>query len=238
MAGPIGCLLVLVAVAAAAFFLGRDYVRDHPQDFPWTELSLAHPAGAFTAGKIAALGEEPGRCRALLAGTAVKDSAVPDRLASPDCGYRDGTRLLGRTADYEPGGLITSCPVAAALHLFETRVVQPAARRHFGTSVAAIDHAGSYSCRRIYGRAEGRFSEHATADAVDIIGFRLAGGKRVSVLSDWDKGGPEAAFLREVRDGACDYFSTTLSPDYNEAHRDHLHLDVAMRGSMTWRMCR
>lgn len=233
-----GCLLVLIAISAAALFFGRGYVRDHPQDFPWTELSLAHPAGTFTAGKIAALGDEPARCRTLLAETPVGDSAAPDRLAPPDCGYRDGMRLSGRSADYEPAGLVTSCPAAAALHLFETRVVQPAARRRFGRPVTAIDHAGSYSCRRIYGRADGRFSEHATADAVDIVGFRLAGGKRVSVVSDWDGGGSEAAFLRDVRDGACDYFSTVLSPDYNAAHRDHLHLDVAMRGSMTWTMCR
>ncbi len=44
--------------------------------------------------------------------------------------------------------------------------------------------------------------------------------------------------LREVRDGACDLFATVLSPDYNAAHRDHLHLDQAERGEMGWRACR
>lgn len=233
-----GCFLVFVAIVTAAFLLGRDYVRKHPQDFPWTALRLSDSTGAFTAGKIAALGNDPARCLALLGETSTDDSAVPTLMPEPDCGYEDGMRLAGRSVDYDPGGLVTSCPVAAALHLFETRVVQPAAQRHFARPVAQIHHAGSYSCRRISGRSDGRFSEHATADAVDIVGFGLAGGKRVSVLSDWGGDGPEAAFLREVRDGACDLFSTVLSPDYNEAHRDHLHLDVAMRGSMTWTMCR
>jgi hypothetical protein len=36
-----------------------------------------------------------------------------------------------------------------------------------------------------------------------------------------------------VRDGACLFFDGVLSPDYNAAHRDHLHLD---RGR--YRYCR
>jgi hypothetical protein len=58
------------------------------------------------------------------------------------------------------------------------------------------------------------------------------------VLRDWSGGGDKAAFLRNVRDGACDVFATTLSPDYNAAHRDHLHLDQALRGRTGGRLCR
>ena len=108
----------------------------------------------------------------------------------------------------------------------------------FGQPVTAIDHLGSYSCRRVYGRKEGAWSEHATADAIDVAGFRLSDGTHVSVLGDWEKGGAKAAFLREVRTGGCKLFSTVLSPDYNAAHRDHLHLDQAERGEMGWRACR
>ena len=36
---------------------------------------------------------------------------------------------------------------------------------------------------------------------------------------------PEAAFLRDVRDGACDWFDIVLGPDYNAAHADHFHFD-------------
>ena len=128
--------------------------------------------------------------------------------------------------------------MAAPLPRREQRVVERAARRHFDTGVAAVLHAGSYSCRRLYGRSEGAFSEHATADAVDIIGFRLEDGQEVSVLRDWQGEGRNAAFLRDVRDGACRLFSTVLSPEYNAAHGDHLHLDVAARGSPGWTVCR
>ncbi|MCE3544180.1 extensin family protein, partial [Escherichia coli] len=92
------------------------------------------------------------------------------------------------------------------------------------------EHLGSYACRRLYGRAAGNWSEHARANAIDIAGFRLANGTRITVARDWRGQSAKAAFLRDVRDGACRVYATVLSPDYNVAHRDHLHLDQADRG--------
>jgi hypothetical protein len=40
---------------------------------------------------------------------------------------------------------------------------------------------------------------------------------------------PEARFLRRLHSGACSRFGTALGPEANEAHRDHLHLDLAPR---------
>ena len=222
----------------AAYVFGRDYVRRHPQDFPWTRLDLRHPTGAFTGPKLARLGSDAALCRALLRDIGADDVAVPPRSAGPSCGYRDGMRLGSRPIGFRPAGPVTSCSVAAGLYLLEARVIQPAAMRHLGSRVTAIDHAGSYSCRRLYGRSDGAYSEHATADAIDILGFRLADGQRVSVLRDWGGATPKAEFLREVRDGSCRLFSTVLSPDYNAAHADHLHLDQAERGSFGWRACK
>jgi Extensin-like protein C-terminus len=39
----------------------------------------------------------------------------------------------------------------------------------------------------------------------------------------------EAHFIRRMQEGACGTFSTVLGPDANEAHRNHLHLDLASR---------
>jgi hypothetical protein len=232
-------LLFLILIGAAGLY-GREYVRRHPQDVPWTRLDLRDPPGLFTARKLAALGDEPAQCRATLAEARARDVPAPPKSSGAECGYADGMRLTGdgRTVDFAPAGLITSCPVAAALVLFERDVLQPAAQRHFAQRVAIIDHAGSYSCRRMYGRTEGAFSEHATADALDIIGFRLADGRRISVARDWESGNAEGRFLRDVRDGSCRLFATILSPDYNAAHADHLHLDQAQRGRIGWSLCR
>jgi hypothetical protein len=237
-------LLLVLGLAAFAALLVYGYARTHPQDLPWTALDLSQPVGLFTGRKLAGLGGDGPRCRALLARAGVEYTALPPRVsnsAGQQCGYRDGVRLHRGGAlaiGYRPEGLGTSCPVAAALALWEWHVVQPAALRHFGEEVASIDHFGSYSCRRLYGRAEGAMSEHAAANAVDIAGFRLAGGRRITIARDWRGSGAEAAFLRDVRDGACDLFATVLSPDYNQAHADHLHLDQARRGAIGWRGCR
>lgn len=234
-------IFLVLAVLGFAGLLLSGYARNHPEDVPWTELDLAQPVGAFTGRKLAGLGGEGETCRMLLKRAGVRYTAVPDRSASEQCGYEDAVRFRSGgalTIGYRPSDLATSCPVAAALTLWEWHVVQPAAIEHLGTKVASIDHFGSYSCRRIYGRSEGQWSEHAAANAVDIAGFRLADGRRVSVLADWRGEGAKARFLREVRDGACKLFATTLSPDYNAAHRDHLHLDQAERGAMGWRGCR
>lgn len=232
-----------LALAAIAILIieTRSWMQRHPQDLPWTTLSLDQPVGRYTAAKIAALGDDAPLCRRLLSEAGSTDQPAPSRQAGEQCGYRDGILLSGgdaRVAGFSPGGLVTSCPVGAALLLWDQRVVQPAAQRHFGTGVSALLHAGSYSCRRLYGGDQGAWSEHATADAVDVIGFRLANGRTVSVLRDWDKEGASAAFLRDVRDGGCRLFTTVLSPDYNAAHRDHLHVDTADRGATGWSACR
>ena len=47
----------------------------------------------------------------------------------------------------------------------------------------------------------------------------------ISAMQNLDPTTDEGRFLRRIRDEACDVFGTVLSPEYNEAHRDHLHLD-------------
>ena len=232
--------LILAAVAVALYRAGRDYLRTHPQDVPWTPLRLEDPVGAFTLRKLAALVDGAPQCRALLREAGARHAAAPSRRSGADCGYDDGMQLLPARGEaaFAPAQIVTSCPVAAAMTVFERQVLQPAARRHFQMPITAIEHAGSYSCRRIYGRTEGPYSEHATADAIDLLGFQLADKSRVSVLRDWEAGGPKEAFLHEVRDGACRLFSTVLSPDYNRAHADHLHFDQASRGKFGSGLCR
>ncbi|HUD90792.1 extensin family protein [Sphingobium sp.] len=231
--------LVLLGGVLILLFVGYAYLRQRPQDLPWTDLELAQPVGLFTGRKLAALTGDTVRCKALL------DQAGIDHVAmkpggADQCAYADAVRLKPDAAAIAlvPAAVAPSCPVVAALRLWEWQVVQPAAQRIYGQPVRSIRHFGSYSCRRMYGRSQGDFSEHATADAIDVAAFVLKDGRQVSVLNDWKGGEKDAAFLRAVRDGACDLFSTVLSPDYNAAHRDHFHLDQAERGATGWRACR
>ena len=236
----LGWIVALAMIAGLGLILWST-LRGRPQDLPWTPLDLGQPIGLMTGRKLNALTQSYPACRAALERAGVRYTALPPRSGEGQCGYSDGVRFTSggaRRIDFAPAGLGVACPVAAALAIWEWNVVQPAAERHFGTKVTSIDHFGSYSCRRIYGRDAGTWSEHSTADAVDIAGFRLGNGTRITVARDWQGDTAKAAFLREVRDGACQLFATTLSPDYNAAHADHFHLDQADRGAMGWRACR
>jgi hypothetical protein len=121
------------------------------------------------------------------------------------------------------------------LELWRRTTLEPAARSVLGKELQAIEHLGAYSCRRLYGRSEGAYSEHATGNAIDVAGFRFVDGTRISVLEDWNGDDDAVRFLRAARDGACETFATVLSPDYNAEHADHFHLDQSGR----WRsVCR
>ena len=181
-------LALLLGLFALAALLAWGHGRRHPEDLPWTALDLGQPVGAFTARKLAALGTDAPRCRALLARAGVRFRALPPRAEGPECGYRDAVRFMpggSRTILYRPDGLGAECAVAAALMMWEWNIVQPAAQRRFGRPVASIEHFGSYSCRRMYGRGTGPWSEHARANALDVAAFVLSDGRRIAVLADW-----------------------------------------------------
>ena len=225
-----------VAAALFLFALAFFHFRNRPQDLPWTRLDLGEPVGWFTGAKLAALDDDYPLCEKLLKRAGVRFAEL-EPVARGQCGYADAVRLDpggARTIGFDPARPGMACPVAAALSMWEWNVVQPAALRRFGSRVVTFEHFGTYNCRPIAGSSS--LSQHSYARAIDIAGFVLANGRRITVARDWSGKDDAAAFLRDVRDGACGLFSTTLSPDYNAAHHDHLHLDEQPRGG--WRACR
>ena len=126
------------------------------------------------------------------------------------------------------------CPMVAALDTWVAEVVQPVAKARFGQTVTQIDTMGSYSCRAMNGVAGSHISEHAFGNAIDIAGFRLSDGRRITVVHDWTQGDDQSqAFLRDVHAGACNTFTTVLGPGYNAFHYNHIHVDLAMHGSVS-----
>ena len=65
---------------------------------------------------------------------------------------------------------------------------------------------------------------------MDVSAFVLADGRRVSVLGDWQGDQKAQKFFRLIKGSACKRFGTVLSPEYNAAHADHLHLDMSGKG--------
>lgn len=250
-------------------------------------------------------------------------------LRAGDCGAAAPVALAAVGANprvtIHPSATL-SCAIVARLHRWVQDVVQPAARDLLGSHVVRLSNVSGYQCRNRGGgiATNGKKSEHAFANAIDIGGFELADGRRVDVAAGWgptvrdleaaaasDSAGqaedapgmpaerkpagskeaapatsertriqrtderrserrkspgaadsvkppqassaatggargeqgeagslptaadrastPEARFLRRLHAGACGPFGTVLGPEANEAHRGHLHLDLAAR---------
>lgn len=118
-------------------------------------------------------------------------------------------------------------------------VVQPAARKHFGSDIAQLRVAASFACRTRNGAKGAKLSEHGYGNAIDISVFTLANGKKISVASGWKGKRSERKFLRDVNAGACQYFTTVLGPKADRHHQDHFHLDLGKHGkSGAYRLCK
>lgn len=199
---------------------------------PWAVLDVQQPPNLLTPYKLSRLRSDPALCRQALQTSALRYRQQADSPADAACPLHNVWRIEGGQARLS-SSFLASCPLAVAYALFEVHGLQPAAQRVYGQSVTQVDHLGSFACRNVYHRKQGRLSQHATANALDISGFRLQDGQRIVLAKDWQGAGKHAEFLRQVREAACDSFSTVLGPDYNAAHHNHFHLDMGL-----WQLCR
>ena len=221
-------------VLALLVLLGSALLRhpDTPLPPQWNvfePLDVNAEITPITQWKLDWASSDPALCLKVLGGAA-RMREKPFVETSQHCSIESRVILsaVGR-AVIEP--IETSCATALRLAMWERHGLQSVAREMFGANVARIRQVGSYNCRRIAGTE--RWSTHATADAIGVIGFDLTDGTRISLLRDWNEDDDKARFLRRVRDSSCKWFGTTLGPDYNDAHADHFHLQ-----NEGWGTCR
>lgn len=216
-------VLLLAVVLLTLAGVGAVMLRDAPpQDLPWKPLTLDDPAGWATGMKLARLDADAPRCRAILRAGGVTFTSAPPQPTGR-CPTSDIVRLRSGALTLAPAGPGMTCRQALAYVLWTRHAVQPAADAELGEPITRIDHYGTFACRNIAGSAVQ--SQHASANALDVAGFRTASGRRITIVRDFGDPGGKGRFLRRIRDGACPWFRAVLSPDYNAAHRDHLHLD-------------
>ena len=222
---------LLIIISGAMLLAGWVWLQQNPQHNPLEPLDLNDPPGWATAGKLSDLSGNRALCRQVLTRSEVPFTALPGVGDGP-CGLPDRTQINNPVI--VPGNAIATCPINAGLALWINHGVQQAAEKHLDTKVTRILHLGTVNCRRVNSRQNAPWSEHATANAIDISGFVLENGEYVSVLQHWGEG-KKGDFLEAVRDSACQSFRTVLSPEYNAQHADHFHLDQGTRWA---RVCR
>nr|WP_318382448.1 extensin family protein [uncultured Enterobacter sp.] len=194
---------------------------------PFAPLRLDDPPSRITQFKLRRL--TPVQCAALLSEANQQGliSARPVSDTPGNCPLTDAVRVR----DFGPvklsSSFLASCPLALSSALFVQQQARPLTERFMASPLVRIDHLGSYACRNIYHRENARLSEHATADALDISGFRLADGQQVTVLRGW-RGDKTRPWLQAMLSASCRYYGNGLGPNYNAAHANHFHL--GMRG--------
>jgi hypothetical protein len=184
-------------------------------------------------------GYEPEGCKAELADTGVGWSPAIVALDHPeghpdlDCLVQEPVRLApvvhGVTYRYDsvsgtPNPLLVSCELAL-------RIVEMSALLE-ERGVRDVLHLGTYNCRTIAGTQ--KLSEHGRGTAIDVRGLRLDSGAVYTVEDDWEVGvqSPKTesgAFLRWAVEKfyAELLFNIILTPDYNDAHWNHFHMDLS-----------
>lgn len=200
---------------------------------PLAPLQVSEPVTLFTNWRLERALNSPEACIKALT-TAASIDVLDDFEISDQCHIRGRVNLAGvGLAQINPTE--TTCAIALRMAMWEQHSLQPAAAKLLDTTVTEIDQIGSYNCRkmRTTSGVSDQMSTHATADAIDISGFQFADGTATRLIDDWEADDAKAQFLRSARDGACDWFRLTLSPDYNSLHADHLHLQ-----SRGWGACR
>jgi hypothetical protein len=198
---------------------------------------------------------------------ALLDGRVTGRIVEPivdgACGILSpvAVEAVGaRGAIAVTGKPVLNCGMATALARIAT-AADEFARQRFGIGLESLETGSGYACRLRNRAAEGKISEHAFANAIDITAFQLEDGQRVSVEASWpvvrqtENGLEEelveaiatpferadddpARFLADVHGAACSIFSTVLGPDANAAHRSHFHFDLGCHGQdCTYLIC-
>jgi len=196
---------------------------------PSGDALIDRPIDDGTFGRLQRATADLQTCEAVLGQARVTFSPTPDRVNSETCGLTQAGVLgpdYGTRARMAPANPTTTCALAAAISVWRRQSVEPAAREILGAGVDQIDHMGVYACRPVNNQAGKRPSAHSRAAALDFAGVRLSDGRRITVTNNWNTTTPEGRFLHRIRDDACKVFGTTLSPDYNALHADHLHLEA------------
>jgi hypothetical protein len=190
--------------------------------------SQTDPAMCLTALKAAGFdietAEQPsssdGRCRI----------EAPVRLKAVPVPSRQGSSV--RLTD-EP---ILACRFADQLGHWIGDLVAPLVAGIKDTDLKAVRTGPGFECRNRNGATTGKLSSHAEGLAIDISGFEFANGATMRVKPE-ARIAPDPA-LAALRTAACGWFTTILGPGSDEAHGDHLHVDIERHGSSDrYRIC-
>lgn len=188
---------------------------------------------------------EPGRvfqtaCPAVLSGQVAAKALPP--ISEGQCKSQSPLSVTGVMANGRMIPLntevMTDCGMTTALPEWITEV-DSYVRAHDDTQIASVLVGTGYMCRNVNNAAAGNLSFHGFADALDVVGFTLDDGRSITVEQGWTGSAAQGSkIVKFAHDAACGHFTTTLGPEANALHHDHIHVDLGCHGkSCTARLC-
>jgi len=187
-------------------------------------------------------------CPAVLSGQIIATILPP--ISDGQCGERSPLQINAFGSVELSAPIVVNCRMASSVSKWVANAERDAIQI-LGEGLTQIDVSTSYQCRRRNNAAKGKISEHGFANALDITAFRFKDGSVVTLSDGWEKepqdikeetdekeASKESVFLKQVRDNACRYFTTVLSPEANKLHEDHFHFDMGCHGkTCTYKIC-
>ena len=235
----IGLMRLLIALlwlagAGGGIAVAEDVPLPKPRPPMWTEPhSFREAAGPdFDSAAVTSAPSECDRRLEMIAAI----EPIP-RLIGPDaCGGGDMVRLDavmlagGTRVELKPAPVLR-CPFAESLAGWLRDEAAPRADK-LGAALRSVVTDDAFECRSRNRVAGAKLSEHGKGNAVDLRAFLLADGRTlgltdVRVAKD---------FRNELRESACQRFTTVLGPGSDGYHEAHIHLDLIER-HQGYRMC-
>jgi hypothetical protein len=214
---PAPVVLALVSVPRPAPRPGQS--AGVPVAEPMPEKIESVAAVRILPGKSAVTGKK---------GSVCGDPSIKGETLAPitsrvrGCGVKDPVRITSVDGVALSQSAVINCDTARALKAWIRKGLKPAFGRK---EVVGLRVAASYACRPRNNVKGAKISEHGRGNAIDITAIVLADGKSVVVAEDWRRSAGKP--MKKAYRAACGTFGTTLGPDSDRHHRDHLHFDIA-----------
>lgn len=214
------CLIASAIIASFWFGLVPNTLS------PFPTISMEKRGQWFVDPRLATLRSDRALCKRVLRGPHITTKPIAARPVRNGCGWQNAFSV-SKVGSASIGIRQLTCETTAALNLWVLDTVQPAAEKMLNSRVTAVQNFGTYDCRNIIGNPmwKGMRSQHASANAIDISGFKFADGTSISLVRHWNDKGPKGRFLRHIHRKSCRYFRVSLGPNFNPSHRDHFHFD-------------
>jgi hypothetical protein len=131
---------------------------------------------------------------------------------------------------------VLACRFAGRLGHWIGDLVAPLVAGIKETELKTVRTGPGFECRNRNRAATGKLSAHGEGLAIDIAGFEFSNGS-VLLIKPEAGAAPDSA-LAALRTAACGWFTTILGPGSDEAHHNHLHVDIEQHGSSDrYRIC-